>query len=349
MKDTMTEREREILCEVVELYLADGEPVASAALARVSRTGLSSASLRNVMSDLEEQGFLLQPHTSAGRIPSDRGFRLYIDRLLQRVVLPHRDERRLRAMLSPSGPLEEVLAQASRVLADVTTEVGMALAPPSQQATVQSIHFVRVALQRVLTVVVTAGGLVDSRLLTVDRDFLPPELERISNYCTETFEGLSLQEIRNRLLALVVEERAQADQLLTGVVALARRAVETQAAPAGEVFVEGAGRLLERAGPGQLEAVRRLLGALADKATLLTLLNDFLEASGPLVLLGSEFTLVGGGDLGLIVSSFQRSSGEQGLIGVVGLKRMDYHRIIPIVDYIGQYLTGSGSEPGGVG
>jgi heat-inducible transcriptional repressor len=112
------------------------------------------------------------------------------------------------------------------------------------------------------------------------------------------------------------------------------------------VFVEGTGRLLERAGPSQLDAVRRLLAAFADKAMLLTLLNDFLAASGPRVLFGSEFSLVGGDDLGLIVTSFHRSSGEQGLIGVVGLKRMDYPRIIPIVDYIGNYLTKTGTEPG---
>jgi len=148
MKAVLSEREREILCELVEMYLAGGEPVASAALARVSRTGLSSASLRTVMADLEEKGFLLQPHTSAGRIPSDLGFRVYVDKLLQGAALSQKDEKRLRAMLTPAGSLEEMLAQVSRVLADVTAEVGMAMAPASQQASLQSIHFVRVAPQR---------------------------------------------------------------------------------------------------------------------------------------------------------------------------------------------------------
>ena len=348
MRDAITDREREILCEIVELYLASGEPVASGVLARVSRTGLGSASLRNAMADLEDNGFLLQPHTSAGRIPSDLGFRLYIDKLLQGAVLSHKDVRRLRAMLSPAGSLEEVLAQVSRVLADVTAEVGMAMAPASQQATLQSIHFVRVAPRRVLAVVVTAGGLVDSRLLGTEGDFAPAELERISNYCTQSFAGLTLKDISERLLALMVEERAQADELLSGVVALGQPAVAAEGTPAGEVFFNGADRLLERAGPGQLQAVRRLLAAFADKALLLSLLNGYLAYAGPRVLFGSEFSLVGGDDLGLIVTSFHRSSGEDGLIGVVGLKRMDYPRIIPIVDYIGQYLTGTGAEPGGV-
>ncbi len=347
MKDVLSDREREILCEIVEAYLADGEAVASAALARVSRTGLSSASLRNVMADLEEKGFLLQPHTSAGRIPSDLGFRLYIDKLLQGAALSHKDGRRLRSLLSPAGSLEELLAQVSRVLADLTAEMGMAVAPASRQAMLQSIHFVRVAPERVLAVVVTGGGLVDSRLLVTERDFAPAELERISNFCTGSFAGLALSEIGARLVALMAEERAQADELLSGVVSLGNQAVASKSAPAGEVFYNGADRLLERAAPGQLQAVRRLLAAFADKAALLALLNGYLAYAGPRVLFGSEFALAGGDDLGLIVTSFHRSSGEDGLIGVIGLKRMDYPRIIPIVDYIGQYLSGTGAEPGG--
>jgi heat-inducible transcriptional repressor len=349
MQESLSKRERETLCEIVELYLATGKPVASAALARASRTGLSSATLRNEMARLEESGFLIQPHTSAGRVPTDFGFRVYIEGVLQRAELLERDKRRLRAMLQPSGPLEEMLAKVSRVLADVTAEVGMALAPTSQRTTLQSVHFVRVAPRRVLAVVVTGGGLIDSRLLAVERDFQPAELEHISNYCTLSFVGLPLHEIRKRLLSLMVEEHAQADELLTGVVALGQQAVETEVVSGGEVFVEGTNRLLERAGPGQLEAVRRLLAAFADKAMLLSLLNDFLEAAGPKVLLGTEFSLLGGDDLGLIVTSFHRNSGEHGLIGVVGLKRMDYPRIIPIVDYVGNYLTMAGGEQGGMG
>ncbi|MFI5167505.1 MAG: heat-inducible transcriptional repressor HrcA [Thermoanaerobaculales bacterium] len=347
MSYVVSERDEQILCEVVELYLATGEPVPSVALARASRTGLSSASLRNVMAELEEQGYLIQPHTSAGRIPSDLGFRRYLDRLQQHATLRPRDARRLRAILAPPGPLEEALAQVSRVLADMTTEVGMAVAPSSEHATLQAVHFVRVSAQRVLAVVVTAGGLVESRLLAVDRDFAAAELERISNYCRQTFAGLSVQIIRGRLLALMAEERAKADELLSGVVALATRAMEPRPGSGGEVFVEGTDRLLERASRGQLEVARRLLAALADKAALLSLLNDYLAGTGPRAVLGSEFSLAGNDDLGLIVTSFERASGERGLVGVIGLKCMDYPRIIPIVDHLGHYLGDPSGKPGG--
>lgn len=346
IQESLSERQREILCEVVELYVTQGEPVASTAVARVSHTGLSSASIRNVMANLESAGLLVQPHTSAGRVPSDLGYRVYIDRLLQHHPLPARDARRLRAMLPPAASLEESLAQASRVLAEVTHEVGMAAAPATQEATVRSIHFVKVAAQRILGIVVTAGGLVDSRLMVVDRDFSLGELERISNYCSDQFSGLTLQQIRARVLALMAEERTRCDELLSGVLALAQRTVASTPS-GGEVFVDGTAHLLERVSPTQIEALRGLLAAFADKALLLSLLNEYLAASGTRVAVGSELRLASDGDLGLIVTSFQCPSGERGVVGVIGLKRMEYSRIIPVVEFIGGYLSELGGSPGG--
>ncbi|HNX50366.1 MAG TPA: heat-inducible transcriptional repressor HrcA [Thermoanaerobaculaceae bacterium] len=346
MREGLSERQRDILCEVVELYVTQGEPVASGMVARVSPTGLSSASIRHVMGELEAAGLLVQPHTSAGRVPSDLGYRVYIDRLLQHAELPSRDARRLRAMLAPASSLEESLSQVSRVLAEVTREVGMAAAPATDDATLRSIHFVNVAPQRVLGIVVTGGGLVDSRLLVVDRDFSTAELERISNFCTDEFAALTLQQIRARLLALMAEERTRCDELLSGVLTLAERTVATQST-ASEVFVDGTARLLERAAPGQIEALRQLFAAFTDKALLLSLLNGFLAASGTQVAVGSELSLPSEGNLGLIVTSFQCPSGERGVVGVIGLKRMEYSRIIPVVQFIGSYLSEFGLGGGG--
>ncbi|MBP1620605.1 MAG: hrcA [Acidobacteria bacterium] len=348
MTDVLNERVRNILEEVVRLYLTTGEPVASAAVARASSTGLSSPSIRNVMAELEELGYLAQPHASAGRVPSDLGFRTFVDELLQRPALPRREEKRLRSLLATVGPLEEGLARVSHVLADVTAEVGVAIAPASEEVKVRSLHFVQVGRQRVLAVVVTQGGLVDSRLLSVEHDYDDAELERISNFCVAQFGGLSLVEIRGRLMALMAEERAQWDREIAGVIELARQAVETGAAGRGEVFVQGADRLLGRVAPGRLDAIRELFAALADKALLLRLLDEYVEGDGPRAVLGSEFALGGAGELGLIVSAFRFTTGERGLVGVIGPKRMDYPRIIPIVDFMGRYLTDIGGGPGGV-
>jgi heat-inducible transcriptional repressor len=347
MTQGLSERQREILCEVVELYLSKGEPVASATVSRSSSLALSSATIRNIMAELEELGLLVQPHTSAGRVPSDCGIRFYVDKVLQRPQLPESEVRRLRDKVAVDGPLEEVLAHVSRVLADTTAEVGIALVPTSGHATLRSIHFAKVSAQRVLGIVVTTGGLVDSRLLSVDRDYQPIELERISNYCSESYAGMTLEEIRSRLLALMAEERARCDDVLAGVIELGRRAVDGEIGTQGELFLEGADHLFERAAPAHLEVLPRLFAAFADKAVLLNLLNDYLAASGPLVVIGSEFALAGSDDLGLIVRSFQCESGERGLVGVIGLKRMDYPRIIPIVDFVGKRVAKVGRAAGG--
>ncbi len=347
MDETLEEREKGILGEVVRLYLDRGEPVASASVANRSATRLSPASIRTVMADLEEKGFLTQPHTSAGRVPTDRGLAHFVGALLQSTALSPAEQRHLRAKLSFEGTLEEVLDQVSRVLAHVSHEVGLAVAPGPQRATLKSLHFVKVASNRVVAIVVTVGGQVDSRLLSVDRDYAPAELERISSYCSETFGGLTFAEIRARLLSLMTEERARYDQLLQGAIELSRRAVESEEASGGDVFLQGADRLLERAATGQLEALRRLLAAFSDKTLLLKVLNEFLSVDDARVLVGSQFALAAGGEVGLVVTSFDLATGEHGLVGVIGPKRMNYPRIIPVVDFVGHCLGEPRPDSGG--
>lgn len=342
--DPLSEREREILNRVVECYLASGEPVASAEVARSSRTGLSPASIRNVMAELERKGLLRQPHPSAGREPSDEGIRQYVSSIIRETVLTPAERRRLRGLLSPAASLGEALGQASRALAQVTVEVGMALATSPHHATLRSIHFVSVAARRVLAVVITQGGVVDSRLLAVENDYTPEDLERISNYCTGNFAGMTLEETRRRLLALMAEERAQCDALLSGVIELGQRVVDSEAAASGELYLEGTERLLGKAVPARLEALQQLFAAFSEKATLVSLLNRFLSQRGPRVVMGSELALRGEGDIGLIITSFEAPGGESGLVGVIGLKRMDYLRIIPVVDFVGHYLAGLGEQ-----
>lgn len=338
----LSARERLIVCEVVSLYLQRGEPVASGVLAQVSGTGLSSASLRNIMADLEEKGLLVQPHPSAGRIPTDAALKVYVESLAQEAALSENEARVLAARLPREGSLEELLQRVSGVLAETTAEVGLAAAPAPREATLEAIHFVKVSRERVMAVVVTQGGLVDSRLLPADREYAPEELERISNYCTEEFRGLKLSEVRARLEGIVAEEKALGDALLSGVLALTKKALEGELEAGGELFMQGAEHLLAKAGPKELVAVRDFFRALADKASLLQLLDAYLEAPGPRVIFGPELTFDAEGKLSLIVTSFHLESGEEGVVGVVGFKRMDYPRIVPIVDFVGRFITAMG-------
>jgi len=344
MTEGLGDRDREILVEVVELYLASGSAVSSAAVARRSPTGLSAATIRNVMAELERTGYLRQPHTSAGRIPTDDGFRVYVGGLLGKAVLAPEEARRLREALASSGALEELLGKVSRLLSDVSDQVGVALAAVRPQVAVRSLHFVPVSDTRVLAIVVTRGGHVESRLLTVEQEFTLDELERISSYCAHSFRGLSLAEIRRRLLRLMAEERVRYDRLLAGVIELGERVTAFTEPTAGEVFLEGAEHLLERVQPRHLEAVREVLAAFVDKARLVGLLNQLLDPSGPRVLVGSDFTLDATGTLGMVVAPYELATGESGLVGVIGLKRMNYPQIIPAVDYVGSFLAADSRE-----
>lgn len=344
MTEGLGDREREILVEVVELYLATGSPVSSAAVARRSATGLSSATIRNVMADLERAGYLRQPHTSAGRAPSDDGFRAYVGGLLGKVTLAPEEVRRLREDLANSGALEELLARVSRILSEVSEQVGVALAAVRPQVAVRSLHFVPVSDRRVLAIVVTRGGHVESRLLNVEQSFTLDELERISSYCAHSFGGMSLAEIRRRLLRLMAEERVRYDRLLAGVIELGERVTAFEQPAVGEVFLEGTEHLLERVQPHHLGAVRDLLAAFVDKARLVGLLNQLLDPAGSRVLFGSDFALDATGTLGMVLSPYELATGESGLVGVIGLKRMNYPQIIPVVDYVGNFLAAGSRE-----
>lgn len=345
MHTGLSQREQEILGEVVGLYLAGGEPVASAAVSRGSRTGLSSASIRNVMAELEAKGFLRQPHTSAGRAPTDLGLRFFVDRCLTRTPLPPEEQSRLRDAVQASLSPEKLLARVSRVLAAETTEVGMALSPPCSQATLQAVHFLPVDPLRVAAVMVTRGGLVESRLLRTRRPFSPEELQALSNFFSDQFGGLTLAEIRRRLAGMVREERARLDAMLAGAVELGSQAVAVEPGGRGEVFVDGAERLFERVDVVHGDAVRRLMAAFVDRNDLLELLDRFLSAEGPQVLVGAELDLGGVDDLSIIVTSYRLATGEVGLVGVIGLKWMNYPHIMPVVDFLGRCVA----EAWGVG
>ncbi len=346
MSYSLSQREEEILGEVVHLYLGCGEPVASGNVARSSGTGLSSASIRNVMAALEEHGLLEQPHTSAGRVPSDRGLRYFLERLLPATTLQHPERDRLRRLFSGDGTVDERLDRATRVLAEMTHQVGLAATQASALATMRSIHFVKVSATQVLAVLVTTGGLIESRILPVEKDFSAAELERISNYCTESFSGRSLVDIRAALEQLMTEDRARYDELLSGVVALRDWATWAEPGVAGDVWIQGVEALLDSM-DRRIESMRRLLAAFSDKSTLVRLLDDFMAGSGARVLLGSQLTLGVGEDLGIIVRSFELAGGESGVVGLIGRRSMDYPHLIPMVEYIGGLLGSAERSHGG--
>ncbi|MEP0773423.1 MAG: heat-inducible transcription repressor HrcA [Acidobacteriota bacterium] len=344
MDEALSEREREVLCEVVELYLGCGEPVASRSVAEASELSLSPASIRAIMAQLEEKGLLHQPHTSAGRVPSDMGLAVYLERILRQPALPANERERLCRLLPAGGTLEGRLDHASRVLAQLANQVGMAVRPVASTAPMRSLHFVKVDDSQVLAVLVTGGGVVESRVLAVGRCFEDDELTRISRFCTETFAGLTLKEIRDRLAVIVEQERTRYDELVAAAVELTNMATREAPLSSSSVFVQGVENLLA-GGEAHRESLQRVLVTLSERTALMHLLDRFLASPGPYVAVGGELAFLGAPSLGMVIRSFRLGGGEVGLVGVIGVRHMNYPYLVPVVDFVGQRLAGQGGGP----
>jgi heat-inducible transcriptional repressor len=329
-------RDREILRDVVSHFILTGEPVSSRVLAKSKRHGVSAATIRNVMADLEELGLLSHPHTSAGRVPTEEGYHLYIDSLMPSHGLPvhHRayidrslEERRVDG--------DQLLDSASQLLSELSHQIAIVVTPIGDTV-VRAIEFVKLSGRRILCVVVSGSGFVDHKVIECDSDLPREELVRISNYINERFAGRSVRSIRNRLLELMAEERAKVDQLLANAIELADRALAGESVPA--LRFEGTAAVLSYPELGDLDRVRRLLDTFADKAGLVQILSQLIEGPGVRVVIGEESELTSQLDFSLVATSF--GAGEtRGSLGVFGPSRMEYQKMIPLVDYFGERLS----------
>ncbi len=342
----LDDREREILKTVIRAHILTGEPVGSRAISRGTGLDLSPATIRNIMSDLEDRGLLAQPHPSAGRVPTDRAYRLYVDRLMAqaRVSAQHAhaiDE----ALLRSRGEIPELLSEASRQLSRFSHHVGVVLAPELRRIVVEHVEFVRLEGPRIVAILVDRAGVVHNRILIVEDAFEQEELDRIGRELSAEFAGLTLTEMRDALARRLSEERAAYDSMLKRRLELGRRAAEAEP-PAAEVFVEGASNLLAAPEFTDLERMRGLLRALEEKGRLLDLLGRVLDGEGVQVMIGRENRDSDLADVSLVASAYGDGQRVLGTVGIVGPTRMEYARAIALVDYLARLLSRLLSGPG---
>jgi heat-inducible transcriptional repressor len=332
------DREREILKDVIVTYILSAEPVSSRSVARQSRLGLSAATIRNVMADLEEAGYLYQPHTSAGRVPTREGYHLFIDALMEARQLPVRERRYIdETLLSVPTDLQQLLAATVYLLKDLSHQVSIILTPEMGEAVLRAVEFVPVEGTKVLCVVVSDSGFVDNRLVDTETPLTREELTWISNYLTENFAGLSLRQIRERLLHMMAEERAQVDRLMSLSIDLARRGLANEGER--QLIVEGASEILNQPELGDIQRVRQVFDTFSQKARLVSMLNQTLGTKGVRVLIGEDSDLTSQLDFSLIAASYRAGTGSLGSLAVFGPSRMEYSRLIPLVHYLGQALS----------
>lgn len=325
-------REREILTAIVETFISTGEPVGSRILARASREGLSPATVRNVMADLADAGFLEQPHTSAGRVPSPAAYRYYVEQLSGNTKLAPEDESIIRESLQGTTDVQDFMERTSHVLSLISRNVGVAVAASGPKKSLEHIYFSRLGDQKVLAVVVTKSGLVRDRVLRLD--LAQPELDAAARYINENFRGWTLEAVRAEIGRRLDQERSEYDRLMSLVEQLYK-----QGALAGDdashiVFVEGASNLV--ASEQDRNRLQELLQALEEKQKLVGLLSAYLDAKQEAVrvVIGLDEAQPSLRNFVLIGTPARVGDEVRGSLAVLGPPRMDYQHTITAVSYI---------------
>ncbi len=338
MAEELNERSQNILEAIVEDYISSAEPIGSRAITRRHDFNLSPATVRNVMADLEEMGFLCSPHTSAGRIPTTQGFQYYIDSLLQIRDLSKAEKSRLRNSYRFSGmKLEDIMQEVGRVMSGLSQYTGLVMAPKFSSTVFRQIEFVRLSQGRLLVIYVSESGLVQNKIIEADKSLDDRQLEQISNYLNKELNGLSIQEVRKKLSAELTEERVLYDRLRKQALSLSCAALQDEVE--NQIYVSGASLMLEQPEFSSPQQMKRLIQTLESKKMLIDLLDRSQDAQGVQIFIGSESACVDLEGYSLITSNFSNQKGAIGTLGVIGPVRMDYSQVIPIVDFTAQLVS----------
>jgi len=335
------EREQQILASIVHLYIATGEPVASASVARQQRGWLSPATIRQIMSQLEQMGYLEQPHTSAGRVPTAKAYEFYAQQAMRRAELTSADRDWIDAhLLAKRAKAEVILPRASYVLSELMHGIGIVVCPAVAAASLGQIRFVRAAARRILVVVVTRSGWVWDRLVSVHESFSQAELDDIAAYLNHNFVGWALEAIRDEIKQRAAETRVRYKRLVQSAAVLCHEGLSQVGEP-GHVYVEGTANLVASPTQADQEELSALLRMLEEKERLVRLLNAALEGpeSAVRVIIGLESLSPAIKHFALISAPYGTRERFWGSLGILGPTRMDYPRAITAVNYVARVFN----------
>lgn len=332
-------RAREVLREIVLQHIDSGEPIGSRTLSKCGKFQLSPASLRNVMADLEDQGLLHQPHTSAGRVPTDRGYRFFINHLMKSRALSLRERETIEKEVGAATEIDQVLHHAGTLLSKMSDQVGVVFMPTLLQFAIRSMDFILVGETRIQCVIVGVNGVVVNKIIDTRFVFTRDELEKISRYITIEFAGSTLEMIRRRLIRMTEQERALHDQMLQKTISLGIEAVNDVAPFEHELYVEGAASILNKPEFADAASLRRTFLALQEKEKLVEILETCLNEEGLQILIGSESDFTQVHNFSIVARRYGSTSAPLGMVGIIGPMRMEYARMAPLVDYLSRALS----------
>jgi heat-inducible transcriptional repressor len=331
------DRAQHLLKVLVQRYIKEGQPVGSRTLARDSGLDLSPATIRNVLSDLEELGFVKAPHTSAGRVPTIKGYRFFVDTLVK-LRPPQGDELKLVQEVLRSAEPQALVQTASNLLSSMTQLAGLVTLPRRVHTALRQIEFLPLSDRRVLAILVLNDRDVQNRILHVHRDFTADELQRAGNYLTEQFGGRELHTVRESVLAELHQTRANMNELMVDAIEMAQQAFPEQE-PEGAFVMAGETNLMGLEGLADMDKLKRLFTAFSEQRDILHLLDQSLHAPGVQIFIGQESGYQLLDECSVVAAPYLTDDDTMGVLGVIGPTRMAYERVIPIVDLTAKQLA----------
>jgi heat-inducible transcriptional repressor len=340
----LSERAQHLLKVLVNRYIREGQPIGSRTLSRDTNLDLSPATIRNVMADLEDLGLVCSPHTSAGRIPTVQGYRLFVDTLLQVQPLTSEEEQHLRCQFAQELDNKRLLEQTSNLLSEVTHFAGLVMRPQHDSKALRHVEFLSLSQKRVLVILVFNEQNVENRIIETTRYYSPAELQTAANYLNEAFVGKDIKRVRDQLLSELQKTRQDMDKMMQTVIEMAEKAFETEYTEGHDFVMAGQTNLMAVAELSDIDKLRNLFVAFNEKRDILHLLDTALKAQSMQIFIGEE----SGHDVlcncSVITSPYMVKGMVIGVLGIIGPTRMPYERVIPVVDLAAK-LLGSALNP----
>jgi heat-inducible transcriptional repressor len=337
--DIISERNQLLLKTLIERYIKEGQPVGSKSLLQETGLSISSATVRNVMVELEDRGYITSPHTSAGRVPTAQGYRLFVDSLISMQPMDDVTLRGLRVELDPDKSSTELAAAASQLLSSITSQAGLVSIPRQEKQSLRQVEFLPLSDNRVLVILVINGKEVQNRVIHTARQYSEIELQQATNMINQRYAGQNLDEIRAGIVSAMQQDKETIDSYMQSTLDLAKQAFEPEDSAQADYVMAGESQLVNMTSPAEMDRLKELFGAFERKKDILELVDRCLHAEGVQIFIGEEAGYEVLGDFSVVTAPYQFSGETLGVLGVIGPTRMAYEKVIPIVDVTARMLT----------
>ncbi|MDH5201937.1 MAG: heat-inducible transcriptional repressor HrcA [Nitrospirota bacterium] len=335
---TLDERTRKILHAVVENYINFPDPVGSRTVAKGYPFGLSPATIRNIMADLEEMGFLLQPHTSAGRVPTDMGYRFYVESIVTESSFLHKEPFRelYKRLETLKDNIDILFSETTRTISKLSHYLGIAMSPKPDVTTLNKIELLKYKADKIAAILFTDEGLIKNKIISIGAEVTQKDLNRIAGYLNSEFSGHTFDEIRQKVIKEMSKEKIMCDRLISKALKICQEAFYFLY---GDLFISGLSEVLELPDFTDLNKIKELSRAIEDKHTIITLLDKLSECNGVQIIIGSENSMDEMKKLSVVVSTYKEGDRPIGVVGIIGPTRMNYSKAIYIVDNTAKFIT----------